>query len=687
MSAVDTARPMAAYVEDYFSDDQEGTLRPASQANVAAKRKSNSSNVEREPPVEVRSDSGYSSRTAATTSSADSAQSMKSGTSSAAAAAAPKPARKQSSASGSNNSSKTSTRSPAKPQPPSRTTSTRGRNPVEKKVAICAEPNCKECLRNRSASVRERESGSTTTARASVRTTPAASPATSRAPSQYPQPSSAGQSQVRPRPRANSTSRARPQSYHAGMSGVQYGSGPTEATRPPPSRSAYMNTAAAHHAPVPAVHVQMPTPQPTPGFPPPGFHNSLVPAMQHLTLDTRRPAMTHRQTDSASIYSARKPTKVYNDQPSPASFESISTPTLANSSQMQVSRAIVSARRPGAPPPEPEPEYSEESTTTEESEEDEEDGYDDEDTRRMPPPRRPSMRKPNSSYSPAYNNPSYSQRMLQGGSPVDEGYLDEMYRPTSRAATSYTSLDRRPSLTSSGGRTKATSYSNSSGSGRMVTVEAGSNHRRRQSYMGHENLAQLDAQRRAPAFDEYAYDDPPAQPLRRRGVTDIDGNRRDAEMYMRSTEAIARAQQAPLTESALKRASRGSDTPSGRSIPVTASSRGDRSSRISTSASQTQIAGAEGVKLKIDTSAGFNFAIDGDMEGRTINMVQRPGEGMAELVIGSKRETSYYSQKGSKLGSRMSATEDSRSSRRTDDSRTVKRSSRKMTRDKDDMFF
>jgi len=145
----------------------------------------------------------------------------------------------------------------------------------------------------------------------------------------------------------------------------------------------------------------------------------------------------------------------------------------------------------------------------------------------------------------------------------------------------------------------------------------------------------------------------------------MDPKGRDAEAYMRRTNAEARQQTVPLTEQALKRSSTRSEGNSARSK---ASSRGERSSRLSNTG--TTVA-ADVIRLNIDTSAGFNFNIDGDMEGRTINMVQRPGEQIAELVIGSSRRETEYSIRGSKVASRES-----------DDTKS-KRSSKHIRRDHD----
>jgi len=147
------------------------------------------------------------------------------------------------------------------------------------------------------------------------------------------------------------------------------------------------------------------------------------------------------------------------------------------------------------------------------------------------------------------------------------------------------------------------------------------------------------------------------QSARPRGLTATDPKRLDAEAYMRRTNAEARQQTVPLTEQALKRSSTRSEGDSARSK---ASSRGERSSRLSNAGTNV---GADGIRLNIDTSAGFNFNIDGDMEGRTINMVQRPGEQIAELVIGSSRRETEYSIRGSKVASRESDTKSKRSSK------------------------
>jgi len=140
-------------------------------------------------------------------------------------------------------------------------------------------------------------------------------------------------------------------------------------------------------------------------------------------------------------------------------------------------------------------------------------------------------------------------------------------------------------------------------------------------------------------------------------MTAMDPRSRDAEAYMRERTAGAHLQNVPLTEQALKRSGTRSEGHSARSK---ASSRGDRTSRLSNAGTTV---GADGIRLNIDTSAGYNVNIDGNIEGRTINIVQQPGEQMAKVVIGNSRRETEYSVGGSKSGSRESDTRSKRSSK------------------------
>ncbi|KAK3074695.1 hypothetical protein LTS18_014206, partial [Coniosporium uncinatum] len=89
-AAIDN-NPLAATVEDCYSDDERipantDARTPPNEPNAAKKRSSQASNLGKDSRTErvakdAASDSGYSSRTAATNSSADSKQSMRPATS------------------------------------------------------------------------------------------------------------------------------------------------------------------------------------------------------------------------------------------------------------------------------------------------------------------------------------------------------------------------------------------------------------------------------------------------------------------------------------------------------------------------------------------------------------------------------------------------------------------------------
>lgn len=670
----------AATCEDYNSDDGEvvnGTsfqANVAGQANVAAKR-SHSSILGNGKPVEVvvpdaASDSGYSSHTTATMSSADSAQSQKSSSASMMANLPPAPSPKRRPAALVDHRRISSQSSPRKPLAKSASVSRRSR---EREESECTVPNCQcgKSQNRRPPTLSPLDSGLELNfppfdqhSDRSTYTTPP-SPMSARQPPPYIQGSAVIQPAVSARRRSSSSSRARPVSYHAGVTpdtnywapGMQF---PVE-HGPPPSMSAHFN----HPMPSQLMQPFSPmgaTPPTGPGFYPPG-HSLQTP----LPYDTQHP---HLQQRTSSQYNTRRPTSTY-----------VGRPVISYDQQVQ-QNSLVSARAA------PSARYNDEPTqstfdSSSSSDFDDDDYDDDTDRALMPPPkskpapeRRPSLRHANTTNARMTQSQTLPERNRERD---HEPRFARSAAPTTN--NSRASSIRRPSI-SINGAAKADSYSNSNGNPK-VTVENATS-RRRQSYMGHEQRIEPEAKHRD-------YKDTAPPPSRRR-QTDLDPRRRDADLEAKKREAEAYQQRSrgdtgpQLTESALKAAKRSSRIISGGSDVGSMHSKAsshDRSSRISqaSQSNHTTISnpGNGEIKMRIDTSTAVNLEFVGDMEGRTIRLNPDPDgdTGFAELVIGAAREkeTAYSNERvsiadkssfaGRRLTSRREAEEASVRSRRS----------------------
>ena len=672
------ARSFAATCEDYNSDDGEvvnGTsfqANVAGQANVAAKR-SHSSILGNGKPVEVvvpdaASDSGYSSHTTATMSSADSAQSQKSSSASMIANLPPAPSPKRRPAALVDHRRISSQSSPRKPLAKSASVSRRSR---EREESECTVPNCQcgKSQNRRPPTLSPLDSGlelnfSPFDQRSDRPTYTPPSPMSARQPPPYIQGSAVIQPAVSARRRSSSSSRARPVSYHAGVtpdtnywaSGMQF---PVE-HGPPPSMSAHFNQ------PMPSQLMQPfspmgATPPTGQGFYPPG-HSLQTP----LPYDTQHP---HLQQRTSSQYNTRRPTSTYVGRP------------LISYDQQTQQNSLVSARAA------PSARYNDEPTqstfdSSSSSDFDDDDYDDDTDRALMPPPpkskpapeRRPSIRHANTANARMTQSQTLPERNRERD---HEPRFARSAAPTTN--NSRASSIRRPSIN---GAAKADSYSNSNGNPKITVENATS--RRRQSYMGHEQRIEPEAKHRD-------YKDIAPPPSRRR-QTDLDPRRRDADLEAKKREAEAYQQRSrgdtgpQLTESALKAAKRSSRIISGGSDVGSMHSKAsshDRSSRISqaSQSNHTTISnsGNGEIKMRIDTSTAVNLEFVGDMEGRTIRLNPDPDgdTGFAELVIGAAREkdTAYPNERvsiadkssfaGRRLTSRREAEETSVRSRRS----------------------
>lgn len=167
----------------------------------------------------------------------------------------------------------------------------------------------------------------------------------------------------------------------------------------------------------------------------------------------------------------------------------------------------------------------------------------------------------------------------------------------------------------------------------------------------------LGDRRRSKIYPDEVFQDDAIAPTRRR-KTDADANARRRQSVVVDTlenleddieayQQRMRGSNNPLNDHIHRVAKRSSYIPS---APSHAASGSDKQTRISQSA-RTAVTNTNGeIRFKIDASAPLSLQFNGDMEGRTLQI--HPAEdGMAELVIGNARETTYPSERGSTMGS------------------------------------
>ncbi|KAF2184027.1 hypothetical protein K469DRAFT_580714 [Zopfia rhizophila CBS 207.26] len=642
--------------EDYHSEDGDEVVTesfrrsPVASANVAAKRSHPSdlgtekpANVEKVGNIDLQSDSGYSSHTAATMSSADSAPSAKSQSPptpavSAAPIPQPSPARRRPTIENERKSSS----SPRKPL--QRSGSVSSRRPSQRREEECNDPNCTTCppARGRRLEPSPLDSGLDISyptfdqqpQRSHRAPYPPQSPTYTRQPPSYIQGSAVVQPAQSTRRRSSSTSRgSRPLSYHGEprqghwVPGMPHPTPPYE-HGPPPSMSAHFGV---------PMQPQM-APYGMMGATPP--NNPYVHPMQ-ISPPYERPM----QSRTPSQYSTRRPTSQYG---------------LTLVTYDQNGGNMPSARYPSAPQSArderfPRSAYDPESSEAESSEE--------ENGRALmpaPPPkaishRRPSLRRPNTTQ--AYDLDRLSQSKTLPERPRERD--SRVSRISSAAPSRAPSTTRRPTLIQ---QPKAQSYE-TAGNARVM-VESSARARRRQSYMGHEKQYELEEKARNSKLYQNIRGEPIIHPGNRRRQTDLDPRRRDDNLVetktrqLRDAEAYqqrTRGNEIPLTDQALKSSRRMSRGPSGASETGSSRSKNsDKASRISQSNRTTVTNGGNGeIRLRVDASAPLSLQFNGDMEGRTISLNPAEG-GMADIVIGASRgsENVYRSEKGSVTGPR-----------------------------------
>lgn len=718
---------LQATVEEYHSSndsDHEGsaTVRrsPAApgQANVATKR-SHPSNLgtdkspvlEKVVNIDVQSDSGYSSHTAATMSSADSGPSAKaqSPPSSTHASAAPVPpaspaVKRRPTLSQQGDERQSSHSSPRKPLARSGSVSTRNstrpaareRRPTATAPPSedCTDPTCTKCVppvRGRRPKPSPLDSGLDISYppfdQQSHRSDPAPTTSSYSVPQSPQQPNNymRGPAVVQPGQTRGrrSSSMARPVSFAGdapqnywvpGMMG--YPSPPQDQYGPPPAMSAY----AMHHPQLNAY----------------GMAGAYPPQMQQTSppydnMQLQRPGMPTRNSTSNN-FNARRPTsQIYGPplltQEAPAAENMPSARYPPN--------APASATRNNFPQirNEPEPETSD----SEYSSEEENGRALMPPPKMMPPPKKPStqrrpsiVRQPNSYKAERPERPERRMSLMSQSVTLDPPRDRERDPRASRSSTTTRAPSRaRPALVQ---LPKAQSAFETGRSAEVMIENSRS--RRRQSYQPDQAFEKQYVRETGRRPKEYHNDGAAvASSGHRRRKTDVTFEEPDdlqhvaddVEAYLQRT----RGSDIPLNDHIHRAAKRASRVPSG---PSESSHSNDKATHVSRRTTATSATQSGEIRLRVDASAPLSLQFNGDMEGRTLRL--EPGEdGMADIVIGNANgtENTYRSERGSVYGASKKSLVSSRAERpertrrdTTDDEYDSIRRSERARRDDDD---
>lgn len=725
MASDTSSRPYQPTVEEYNSDESDGHVlsanfprkaSPAAQANVSTKRSKDlqtdkapaSNDTAHTKPADVRSDSGYSSYTAASKSSADSAQRHPSPPPAPPkVASSPAPKRRPTVSDPRHQSTKSSPRpkvsrtasvsSKQRPSTTRRPTITREPDMAQEE---CRDPNCTSCgpnVRPNRRSVAEpfpsasaQHFANLPSDQVSQRSDPnpyynPPSPTYSRNPySQQPgvfiQPS-----QPHSRRRSSSTVRPRPQSYAGGDPNAGYWAPQPNYGYPSPPQE---------RGPPPAMYQSMPYPySQQSGNYYSGSANTSPPEYQRPGFSARGssytargnllpPVITQAQDDNAN-YSAR-----YGAQPP--------TPVEAQPRAPRQRRIMPPAQDPN--------EYSS-------SEESDSEYYDEEELRRsraparalMPPPPLPEKprakskkRRPTLSHSsttPVADLREHRKSFIVAERPKvqqpRERERDRLPRqqtePVRRQSVSRPPLHREAQ--SEYATRQIHTIVNNSRSNRRQSYQAPARDYEKlyheKAYIQHEKAAKaailqqrqlaleaerhealLEAQRQQALeaqfreqqkrerrksrviethgmpgqfLDDEEEEQRPLRPRRKTESESRKGKERipetsrremDAEEYINSTRGL----RAPLADSLTKAAKRASRIPSGHSESGSSGSGGQSISQ------RTNKTNGNEIRLRVDASAPLALSFNGDMEGRTLQLL--PAEnGMTDVVIGHRDET------------------------------------------------
>ncbi|KAI9711028.1 MAG: hypothetical protein M1820_002466 [Bogoriella megaspora] len=633
------ARP--ARVDDYNSEDSEEVPNTSKSANVASKRAPHTLHSAKVPTTaapEDASDSGYSSKTAATMNSADSAKELQGET------VAPKKEGKKVVLKETQSPRRSRPATIIEPRKSSKDTAARPQKSPTKALSRsasqnkrssreqctgCNDPNCPDVLKS---SLKQPSMRKADPVENKVDIDyPPPNQAQSRRTSQYyethpsryedyysrPSREAVSMTPAHSRPRARSTSRARPQSHYDVPPEAYYGDYRSYRSErgPPPSLSAWTN---------------LPQPYPYPGSTPPS--SVFAPAVQlHPSPSSRRPLLTHTTTDPAYSTRSSRPSSMYG-----------SAGPLVTYGPSDMSTGP-SARRADPVSQQSRPRDVEFYSDSEDDDDDDEAVFEPIDTSLMPPPsafpkRQSSLRRQTISAPRSYD-----------ASPIErpDPFYDQPPVTTTTTTIrrqSSTRAQRPPPAPSVG--SKANSYSNASGSARIYP-ESSNTQRRRSIYTENEPQAQVqqrsyEAEKRASTYaaaERYQAETS--------GSVDPTGYFQDsarsaATTTIRAPPALGSSQQQQQQQQGQQQQKETQQLPRPSRAPSAAGSGRSVSSR-------TSFAAEGSIRLKVNTSQGLELS--GDMEGRTINLMPMGRDGVAELVIGG-REGSVYGGGGSRAGAR-----------------------------------
>jgi hypothetical protein len=702
------ARDLNPTCEDHWSDDEHQpappeALRRSPAANVAAKRSYHSDLGTEKPAMEkvvnidLQSDSGYSSHTAATmSSSADSAVSAKTSSASTASTApssaasyppsSPVTARRRPTLDPGDRKS-SSQSSPRKPL--QRTGSVASKRPSISRKAPpppppsqpqsedCTNPNCTDCVPNaRSSRGRRPQPSALDSAldisyppfdQRSQRSDPATSytsppsPTYSRQPTPYTQGAALIQpAQTRRRP---SSAAPRPMSYCEGTSYWPAGmptpyQNPAQDHGPPPAMSAHFNM---HHP-------QQMAPYGMGAMQTNYYSQAQSMAQTSPPYEQQRPSLSARGSANSNSYQTRRQ----------SGFMPTTLVTQDRNEQPMPSARFHDAPRSGRQERFP-PTHSDSESSGYSSSEGEEQHPIRNDRALMPPPkikrskdkeRRPSLRHANTTQ--VYNERNERRLSMIGMS--QSSTLPERPKerdPRSRVSTAQPSRApsmSRPALV----QHKAQSAFETPRPAKVVVENSKS--RRRQSYQpGHDREYMIEQKRRNrdskiyrdDLEDQYDREDAilvserprpradTATSIGRRTEYAVESKQRRAAMDAESYQQRTRGTYDPLADTVHRAAKRASRVPSGPSDAGSNRS-DDRKTRVSQARTTVTNGGANGeIRLRVDASAPLSLQFNGDMEGRTLQIV--PAEqGMADIVIGNSRgdENVYRSDKSSVVPTR-----------------------------------
>ena len=614
------------------------------QANVAAKRTTDNQASTSSPlqkHQDLASDSGYSSRTQATSASADSGQS---------ATAPAKPDATDVPGSSSQ---------PQAKQAPSTTSSQRSRGSRN-----CKDPNCEKCQR-----ARKKKASANSSTQSALPTEPrppsdrAPSPGTKRSPEKA-APSSAtapaGAAQPRPPLRSASTSRPRPRSGY-------------DAYTDPAAAAAYWQRQGYHFGGNGAGYVT-------------GPGNMIV---------AERPGMPHRATDTMAYSARRRPTSViggplvsYDSRAGQRLSARRPTQTTNNPGVDSLQEDESDETEESGEYDSPEDQIAAVSAELRRRREIEQKEFEarlralalekENDRRRMPPPPPPPpSSSPGQKYSMRMYDPAATKITYGTRNDYDpDGFRNATRRMDNNVLSGGLSQERRLSLASNGDHARASAYSQTASNGARVTIDDPKLAPRRMSNVGSESLSSIKAKCREieEILAHSIAEVPPTSNIQDNRASIHFHNVFDPELYDRQSRLNqddkptlyeSRQQQAleyqrqmdrlqnqtrpvesaPLTTKTLRHhtglpseaeflsTSRSNDSNDG-------SGRISVGHRIQAGPSERSAAGISGdeFKMRIDLTSGF----EAEFEGRRLS-VNPTGEGsIAELVIGSRRESTSY---------------------------------------------